>query len=258
MSFANVGKVWSSSSFNEYLKTVKKPSWARAVTLHHTAAPSLAQRPTGFTIQHIENIKSYYSQKLGWKKGPHLFTDEDEIFGMTPLTLTGIHAVSFNSYSIGIEVLGYYDVESPLDGRGLECWKLAASTTSALLNWMGVAPSASTVLFHRDDRKTTKSCPGTKVKKDWFLDLVSKAGQNEPIVPIPVPPIPANDTFEPVADFMMRERKVSYNEAVKPLKKQGGLYLYNNHWLELAHYDAAKQQTMAPVSELKEALETFK
>ena len=104
MSFANVGKVWSSSSFNEYLKTVKKPSWARAVTLHHTAAPSLAQRPTGFTIQHIENIKSYYSQKLGWKKGPHLFTDEDEIFGMTPLTLTGIHAVSFNSYSIGIEV----------------------------------------------------------------------------------------------------------------------------------------------------------
>lgn len=257
MSFANVGKVWSASSFNEYLKTVKKPSWVKAVTLHHTAAPSLAQRPIGLTIQHIQNIQSYYSRQLGWKKGPHLFIDEDQIFGMTPLTMTGIHAVSFNSYSIGIEVLGYYDVEDPLSGRGLQCWKLAAETTAALLNWIGVKPSTSTVLFHRDDKRTSKSCPGTKVKKDWVLDLISKTNIDSPVVPPPIPPDPT-DTFEVVADFMMRERKVSYNEAVKPLKRKGILYLYNDHWLERAYYDLAKQQTMAPVSELKEALDTFK
>lgn len=255
MSYANVGKVWSSSSFGEYIRSVKKPSWVKAVTLHHCAAPSLAQRPTGLTVQHIINIKSFYSNNLGWNRGPHFFIDEDQIFGMTPPTVPGIHAVSFNSSSIGIEVLGNYDVEDPLSGRGLECWKLTAKCTADLLDWIGVEANSQTVHFHRDDPKTSKTCPGTKVKKDWVLDLIkeSKGFVAPPIITKP----DSDDVFESVVDFMMSNRNVSYTSAAKLLKRSGKLYLYNGHWLERAYYDPVKQQTVAPVSELKEALATF-
>ena len=74
--------------------------------MHHTAAPSLAQRPRGLTIQHIRNIQNYYQSQLGWSSGPHLFIDDDQIFGMSSLERRGIHAVSFNRTHIGIEVLG--------------------------------------------------------------------------------------------------------------------------------------------------------
>lgn len=262
MSYANVGKVWSDDSFKEYLKTVKKPSWARAVTIHHTAAPSLAQRPNGFLIQHIHNIMNYYRGTLKWNRGPHLFTDEDEIFGMTPLTVQGIHAVSFNSYSIGVEVLGNYDIEDPFSGRGLKCWELAARCTSDLLDWIGVAPSSTSVLFHRDDKRTSKSCPGRRITKPWFLDLVnkSKAGSTTTSTTTTLSPHGEGsvDIFEPVVDFMMRERKVNFAAASQPLRREGKLYFYNDHWLERAYYDAAKKLTIAPVSELKEALDTFK
>ena len=255
MSYANVGKVWSNASFKEYLKTVKKPSWVRAVVIHHTAAPSLAQRPKGLLIEHIHNISGFYKNTLGWNRGPHLFTDENEIYGMTPLTTAGIHAASFNSYTIGIEVLGNYDVEDPLNGRGKECWNTTAKATADLLEWIGVEANSKTILFHRDDPKTSKTCPGTKIGKDWFINLV-KASTGV-VSPPPVPIVDIKDEFVSVVDYMMKERNVDYKTAAKSLKKEGKLYLYNNHWLERAYYDLGKQQTVAPVSELKEALATF-
>jgi hypothetical protein len=257
MSYANVGRIWSNSSFKDYLKTVKKPSWAWAVVLHHTAAPSLATRPKGLLAEHITNISNYYKKKLGWNRGPHLFVDEDQIFGMTPLTIAGIHAASFNSYSIGIEVLGNYDIEDPHSGRGADAWRVTAQCTADLLEWMGVAASTKTILFHRDDPKTSKTCPGKKIQKDWFIDLVKN---NTVLVSPPITPLEGleQDKFEGVVDFMVRERKVNHTTATKSLKRNGRLYFYNNHWLERAYYDLDKQQTVAPISELKEALATFK
>jgi len=257
MSYANVGKVWSSNSFKEYLKTIKPPSWARAVVLHHTAAPSLAQRPDGLLIQHIHNIKNYYQNTLKWNRGPQLFTDENEIFGMTPLTVPGIHAVSFNTYSIGIEVLGNYDIEDPFTGRGDACWKLAAQCTADLLSWMNLEASTKTILFHRDDPKTSKTCPGKKISKDWFLNLVKSNTVTVSPTPVPIENT-EKEKFASVVDYMAKERKVSYTVAAKSLKRQGKLYLYNNHWLERAYYDIATKQTLAPITELQEALATFK
>jgi hypothetical protein len=178
MGFENVGKVWTPASLAEYLTTRTAPSWVDSITLHHTAAPSLAQRPKGFTIQHIRNIQDFYKRPKseggagGWSAGPHVFIDEDEIFGMSDFRFPGVHAVSFNSRSLGIEVLGDYDIEDPRIGRGQACWVNAAATVRVLLNWLNLKKSKSTILFHRDDPKTAKSCPGRKVDKQWFLDLI--------------------------------------------------------------------------------------
>lgn len=249
MSYANVGKVWVPETFETYLKGLKKPSWCKYITLHHTAAPSLAQRPKGFTAQHIVNIKNYYSRKLGWSRGPHLFTDEDQIFGMTPLSSKGIHAKSFNSNSIGIEVLGNYDSEDPKSGRGLECWELAATTTKLLADWLDITPTESTIKFHRDDPRTSKSCPGRKVSKDWFLSLVNGASVKEGEIDTVI-------QFVNAVEYLTGAG-ISYSEVIKNLKKKRGLVYYGDVWLENTYYDRNAQATFADKEELDTLLENL-
>lgn len=170
MGFSNEGKVWTVSEFETYLGTVTKPSWADSICLHHTGVPSLTQRPSGLTGQHIKNIRHYYETTKGWSSAPHLFIDDDQCFGMCPLTEVGVHAKSFNSRSIGIEVLGNYNEEAPNNGRGLACWTIAFGVSRALLKWLDLKADATTVFFHRDDPKTSKECPGSKVEKSWVLE----------------------------------------------------------------------------------------
>lgn len=177
MGFSLIGTAWNVSAFASYLRS-KNLSWADSITIHHTGSPNLRQRAKGLIIQHIKNIHHFYTAgrrkngKRAWSAGPHLFVDDIDINGMSSLEERGVHAVSFNRNSIAIEVLGNYDSEDPKSGRGFKCWKLAAQTTAALLIRMGKEANEKTINFHRDDPKTSKSCPGTRVKKDWFLSLV--------------------------------------------------------------------------------------
>lgn len=182
MSYDSVGLVWDPVGFAAYLRG-ENLSWAKGVTLHHTAAPSLAQRPNGFTIQHMRNLASYYGTELGWSAGPHLFVDEDQIFGLSPISAPGTHARSFNRSHIGIEVLGNYDHEDPDGGRGLECWKTAGRATAAILARLGLG--VESVNFHRDDPLTSKTCPGRKVDRERFLDLVSLPATDDRTDPPP-------------------------------------------------------------------------
>jgi hypothetical protein len=171
MGYQNVGLVWDRDSFYKWAKT-QNVSWAKGVTMHHTASPSLAQRPHGLKIEHMHNLQHYYQQELGWSAGPHLFIDEDQIWGMSSIESPGTHAKSFNATHIGIEVLGNYDgAESPITGRGLECWTTAAHAVRALLDVMGL--DASDINGHRDDPKTSKTCPGSTVDLDWFRGMVN-------------------------------------------------------------------------------------
>ena len=184
MSFSLVGTSWNLAGFSSYVAN-KDLSWASSVTLHHTGSPNLKQRGNGLIVQHIKNIQHYYEKELGWSRGPHLFIDDHDINGMSPLTERGVHAVSFNSKSIGIEVLGNYDSEDPKSGRGLKCWEQAAQATAIILEKLGLEANSSTVKFHRDDPKTSKSCPGDKVGKEWVLSLIKIAmmegGSSSPV-----------------------------------------------------------------------------
>ena len=47
----------------------------------------------------------------------------------------------------------------------------------------------ATVKFHRDDPRTSKSCPGTKVSKEWFLNLVENFHDEDSEVVAPDAPI---------------------------------------------------------------------
>jgi hypothetical protein len=226
MSYANLDKRWSVDDFTHYLSTVTRPKWVKGVTLHHSASPNLAQRPSGLSPQHMRNIASFYRNELGWSAGPHLFIDDTNtgILGMTPLTVKGVHARSFNSTHIGIEVLGDYDYEDPKTGRGLACWKNAAMATRLLLEWAGLPDTA--VNFHRNDPKTKKTCAGKKVTLEWFLSLLKEGIER------------------PHSDF------VKLSDHVSGITKTASGFVANGVRFETAFYDKDQECTLVSRGEL--------
>jgi hypothetical protein len=171
--FPIVGVAFTPDQFEAYINSISRDAmqWSPSgITIHHAAAPSLAQRPRGFETQHMHNLRSYY-RGLGWSRGPHLFVDDHRIWVFSPLTARSIHAVSFNSTHLSIEMLGNYDVEDPKSGRGAAVIDLTARATVAMQRRFKIP----TVNFHRDDPKTDKSCPGTKITKQWLEEQLNRA-----------------------------------------------------------------------------------
>lgn len=255
MSYNNVGKVWTPDSFGEYLKTLKRPDWAKRVCLHHCASPSLAQRPQGFKAQHLENLKSFY-QGMGWTRGPHFFTDEDQIWGMTPPTIKGIHSVGWNSSAIGIEALGDYDNEDPKTGRGLQVWMTTASATFELLHWLGLPINKDTITFHRLDKVTSKTCPGTKVSLDWFIALTQQAEDWKDLSKNTAdhshkPEIAVDKSeFVPLA-ATLKSHGFTDQQIKKSLRREGKNFFWIDDHLEFAYYDSKTETTMVPLSEIQ-------
>jgi hypothetical protein len=175
MAIPFVGKRMTRAEFESYLRSLKftssfQPSF---VTLHHTASPTLAQRPQGFTAQHLQNLRHYYETTLGWSGAPHVFIDDqgDGIIVFQRMDRRGVHAASFNRNSWGVEMLGDFDTESFTTGRGA---KVRDNTMQALAIMCKVLKvNASTIKFHRDDPKTAKTCPGRNVTKQDVVARVS-------------------------------------------------------------------------------------
>lgn len=175
MSIPFVGKRMTRKEFADYLNSLKFSSFIpKFVTLHHTAAPSLAQRPNGFSQQHLQNLLHYYQNTLGWSGAPHVFVDdqEDGIIVFQKMDKRGVHAASFNSKSWGVEMLGYYDTESFDTGRGKVVRDNSMKALAIMCERLNV--DADTIKFHRDDPKTNKTCPGTKVKKSYVVNAVQE------------------------------------------------------------------------------------
>ena len=159
--------------FGAYLKTLNFTTWRPScIVIHHCSEPSLKQRPNGFMPQHMQNLREFYESK-NWSAGPHLFIDDHAIWTFSPMTARGVHAVSFNSTAIGIEMLGDYDTEDPWSGRGAHVLSTTAQVVTMLLAKLALTKSA--IVFHRDDPKTNKTCPGKLIRKDAFLELVKES-----------------------------------------------------------------------------------
>lgn len=268
MGYSLVGKVWDLENFDKYVSRNKsKLKWAKSVTNHHTAIPSLKQRPNGWTIQHMKNLRHFYKNVLGWSAGPHLFTDEDQIFGLSSLFEPGVHARSFNKNSIAAEMLGDYDNEDPTSGRGLEVFKTTAATFAILLENMGLGTNKQTVKFHRFDPKTKKSCPGSLFLYEPFVTEIRRVRKNgfdnydssinrDPLNFSP-PNIPKWDEyknhagiwFAPVKRFLM-SLGVSESDVWRTLKRKNNKFVIGDNELELAYYNREKSETWAPVSEI--------
>jgi hypothetical protein len=163
-----VARSFTAEEFDGYCHTLQWTAWRPSfIVLHNTAAPSLAQRPNGLTLQHIQGLEAFYRDTQKWNAGPHLFIDDRQIWAFTPLTVSGTHSPSWNKVALGVEMLGDYETEAFDSGRGLAVRRNAVAALATLGAILGLG--ADTMRIHREDPLTTHACPGKNVRK---LDVI--------------------------------------------------------------------------------------
>jgi N-acetylmuramoyl-L-alanine amidase len=168
-----VGISYTPDEFDKFCHSLHWTAWRPSfIALHNTAVPSLAQRKNGLTKANIEALEGFYRDKQHWSAGPHLFVDDLQIWGFTPLTVSGTHSPSWNKLAIGIEMLGDYETESFTTGRGAKVAQNAVAAVATLSAALGLDPA--TMRLHKEDPATTHNCPGKNVVKADFINAVKK------------------------------------------------------------------------------------
>ena len=230
-------------AFLDYLDGLKFGVWRpRFVTMHHTGGPSLA---TWRTYAHgtrkvpitdtrwMANLAGYYGNELGWSAGPHFFFTPDNFCVLSLPEKRGVHAVSFNATSWGVECVGDFDSETftpELANRyaeGLACLHLA----------LGISPdpfvfNTRGLHFHRDDPKTKKTCPGKGVDKPRMIALVKHhmaklgdAGSHDdddpPPVTVPAPKPRLGTVNVAATDYLSVRDEASAKSPVTRILKRG-------------------------------------
>ncbi|RDC62667.1 peptidoglycan recognition protein family protein [Adhaeribacter pallidiroseus] len=183
-----VGNNYVAESFDSYCHSLAWSAWRPSfIVLHNTGIPSLAQRPQGLTAKHLDSLQAYYRDQQGWKGGPHLFIDDQQIWVFTPLTVSGTHSPSWNKVALGIEMLGDYEKEPFHSGRGLAVRRNTVSAIATLCAILGLDPH--TLRLHREDPLTTHACPGKNVRKLEIIQevqdlMVQRHAGEHPIKPV--------------------------------------------------------------------------
>lgn len=144
-------------------------SWWQRIVLHHTVAPTLAQWRGR---RSMEALQRYYTG-LGWDSGPHLFiavgsprAADDGIWQLTALSERGIHANRCNPYSVGIEVVGWYD-------RAAWSMPMRSMVYDVLVQLQRWQRRPITIIGHRDCG-SPKTCPGRAIDLDVVRADVSR------------------------------------------------------------------------------------
>ena len=181
------GRKMNQDQFRNFVETFNFGSIPpTSLVIHHTWRPTQKEWRGQASI---EGLKSYYENVKKWPAGPHLFIAEDGIWLFTPMNEVGVHAGKANAtwekfgktytgylgwneakylktYSIGIEVVGDYDVEQ-WSGKTKSN---ALAAIRILMDRLNVPTEE--IYFHRDFSK--KSCPGDAITKDWLFKQLSK------------------------------------------------------------------------------------
>lgn len=169
-------KFETSDALRSYVMSVDFSRWRPSLIVwHNTAAPTLSQwkksaeadRAAGRVpgITRINNLQTYYRDQRGWSSGPHAFVADDGVWIFTSLNVKGTHSPSWNGMSIGIEMIGDFDVEDDETGAGLLVRKNTVALTAILCEKLGLDPAVC-VRLHKEDPRTTHDCPGKNISRD--------------------------------------------------------------------------------------------
>lgn len=231
MAIPYVGKCFpTAAEFLDYLDDIKFGAWRpRFVTMHHTGGPNLKTWQGWQTRanpvsdeQWMKNLAGYYGSSPAnggpaggpWSAGPHFFFTPKHFCVLSLPDRRGVHAVSFNAMSWGVECVGDFDAEpftpelAKRYAEGLACLHLAASLEPDPYKF-----AVSGLHFHRDDPKTTKTCPGRKVDKLAMVQMIKNriaqftAGAHEDdALPPAVVPVNRRGTVNVAQDDILNVR----------------------------------------------------
>lgn len=195
MAWPAVKRAFTQEEFRRYVETVRWANWRPSFIIwHNTAEPTLARwmksaeqdraRSLFPGQTRINNLETYFRNNNGWTGCPHLFIANDYIWVMNPLNAKGVHSPSYNSTSIGIEMIGDFDSEDDDSGEGLRVKRNTIFATAVLCDALGIDPRTH-ILLHKEDKRTTHDCPGKNIAKDKgamvasVFDLMS-GGEHDP------------------------------------------------------------------------------
>lgn len=176
MAWPAVKRGFTQEGFRAYVSGLQFGAWRPSLIVwHNTALPTLSQwhataaqdkargLPPGTT--RIANLEAYFRDENHWSGAPHLFVADDLIWAFNPLTAPGVHSPSWNTISIGIEMVGDFDREDDDSGSGLQVKNNCIFATALLCETFGLIPSQA-IKLHREDPKTTHACPGSDMVSD--------------------------------------------------------------------------------------------
>lgn len=196
MSWAGIiNRAFTADNVGAYLRSLPRPTFVRFVVVHNTGAPSLktyrgyAARANPITdAQWLRNLEGFYRDEQKWKAGPHWFVTPNKVglLAFTPSTVPGTHSPSWNSQSLGVEMVGDYQVE-PFD-PGVHDNVVALLAEMHL--WLRLDPG--TIRFHKEDTATThKDCPGKNVNKAKLIaDVRAKMAELQNVAPTKFTDVP--------------------------------------------------------------------
>lgn len=154
-------------------------SWAKGIVIHHTYKP---EEKHWQGLKTMNGLKAYY-ESLGWSAGPHLFIachspnpEDNGIFQLTALNEPGIHATVANSWTWGIEVVGYFDYKHWSE----EQEQLVTSVATTLMAWRKLSVYDSiynrrgAIIGHREV-PSNKTCPGVQIDMNTFRNSVNNS-----------------------------------------------------------------------------------
>lgn len=171
--------------FRDFVATKKWPHWRPShLCWHNTGEPDLTQwRHFGLghaaAVQRARNLNHYYAHQMGWHSGPHLFIAPDLIIVACDLEADGVHASCFNHVSIGIEMVGHYDVEDFENGDGNKVQQNSLAASAILSRALGLKPES--LLFHRECLRDRKTCPGARIDKPTMVKRLAAAIDHEAV-----------------------------------------------------------------------------
>lgn len=207
------GKPYTQNEFTAHVDTLPlipsghSGNWVKFLTLHNTSAPTLTQWAESGPAHdaRIRNLEAYYQQQLGWHAGPHLFVSRSYINGFSDLTQPGVHASCFNHTSIGIEMVGEYNIEEFNSGDGAMVRDNAVHALAVLHRKLSLRPDGykygvSGLHFHIECVHDNHDCPGTKArnKPDLVARILARMDQLAGAAPM-VAQAPPSPRFPGVA-----------------------------------------------------------
>lgn len=216
------GKPYTRAALAAHIEATDFSTWRRKngsigrpkfIVLHNTSVPTIKQWlawDAAKRQQYIKNMEPYYAG-MGWRGGPHFFVPPQAdiaAFGFNDLATCGTHASCFNSDSIGIEMVGEFNVEPFDSGPGAMVRDNAVFLLACLHKKLGLTPEpyvygSRGLHFHIECKADNHDCPGKFVHKSDVVAMVTAAmAKEDPEAPLPVQPPPLDPPVEQLTKFI--------------------------------------------------------
>lgn len=163
--------------FLDWFKNVSLTAQFNAIHVHHTLSPNHSHFKGNNHRELQDGMRDYHVKTKGWDDiAQHItiFPDGKIMTGRNPDQMRA-SAIGYNGsediHPFMFEMIGNFDKGNDvLLGQQLE------TAIKVCKHWRS---KGSEVVFHREcliNGKEPKSCPGTGIDKQWFMDLVEKEG----------------------------------------------------------------------------------